>query len=153
MRPTRHIRIDAQAAPPKQAALANAASAQLRQKALAQWDSEGGAGPDGPQMNEPRYEDGDDASSSMDADVVQLRIRVIALENLLIAVLAEGSERLAARAHEMARLISPRPGFTRHSLTINAARHILNLVERSDQIKATDPVTGSVDPPHSRGKS
>lgn len=84
---------------------------------------------------------------------MQLHIRVIALENLLIAVLADGSEQLTERAHDMARLIAPRPGFTPHALTINAARHIRNLVERADQIKSTTPVTGFVGTAQSLGKS
>ena len=65
------------------------------------------------------------------AELVQLRIRVIALENLMIAVLAEGSDRQLRVAREMAGYIAPRPGFTQHPLTIQAADHMTDLVDRA----------------------
>jgi hypothetical protein len=114
----------------------SAALAQQRQKALARWDNEGGAGPDGPQ-SQSGSGNGDNAAVPMtNTELVQLRIRVIALENLLIAVLAEGSGRQIELAVEMAKHISPRPGFTRHPLTIQAASHMLSLVERSGYLKS-----------------
>jgi len=63
------------------------------------------------------------------SDLVKLRVRVIALENLMIMLLAEASDRQLDLAREMAAYISPRPGFTRHPLTINAAAQMLHLVE------------------------
>jgi len=65
------------------------------------------------------------------AELVQLRIRVIALENLVIALLAEASERQLALVREMSTHISPRPGFTAHRLTINAADEMLRLMDRA----------------------
>ena len=44
-------------------------------------------------------------------ELVQLRIRVMALENLMITVLAVDSDRQLQVAKEMAGYISPRPGF------------------------------------------
>ncbi|MEP6873300.1 MAG: hypothetical protein ABI887_02965 [Burkholderiales bacterium] len=64
-------------------------------------------------------------------ELVQLQIRVIALENLVIALLAEGSDRQRALAREMAAYISPRPGFTHHRLTIHAAAEMVSLVNRA----------------------
>ncbi len=87
------------------------------------------------------------------AELVQLRVRVIALENLLIAVLAEGSGRQIERAMEMAQHISPRPGFTRHPLTIQAARHMLSLVERSSQPTAPGNMSTSAEPQQPTGES
>jgi hypothetical protein len=55
------------------------------------------------------------------AELVQMQIRVIALENLLITLLAEGSDRQLEVAREIAAYISPRPGFTQHPLTVRAA--------------------------------
>jgi hypothetical protein len=69
------------------------------------------------------------------AELVQLRIRVIALENLVIALLAEASDRQLELAREMAAYISPRPGFTQHPLTIHAAAHMVDLVERAGQFR------------------
>ena len=64
-------------------------------------------------------------------EMVHLRIRVIALENLLTAVLAEGSERQIAVAKAIAEYISPRPTSTQHPLTIQAGNHMSNIVERA----------------------
>lgn len=69
------------------------------------------------------------------AELVHLRVRVIALENLVIALLAEGSERQRQVAREMAEFISPRPGFTQHPLTIHAADRMSHSVERAERIR------------------
>lgn len=69
------------------------------------------------------------------AELVQLRIRVIALENLVITLLADTSERQRMLAREMANYISPRPGFTEHPLTIHAAAQMIHLVERADHFR------------------
>jgi hypothetical protein len=45
------------------------------------------------------------------AELVALRVRVIALENLVISLLATESNQQLELAHEMAAYISPRPGF------------------------------------------
>jgi len=111
----------------------------LRQRVLSRWDDEGGAARDGPQertnasapraVEEPRL---------TNAELVQLRVRVIALENLVIALLCEGSDRQVALARKMADYISPRPGFTHHPLTIHAARHMIDLVERAGCFRTAD---------------
>ena len=93
-----------------------------RQGALSRWDNEGGA---------PPHETASDIPELTNAELVQLRIRVIALENLVIALLAEGSDRQRVVAREMAAHISPRPGFTHHPLTVRAATHMVELVDRS----------------------
>ena len=73
------------------------------------------------------------------AELAQLRIRVIALENLVIAVLAKGSDRQFQVAREMAEYISPRPGFTQHPLTIRAADHMTDLVDRAVHFQTVQP--------------
>lgn len=73
------------------------------------------------------------------ADLVQLRVRVIAMENLLIALLAQGSDRQIDLARDMAAYISPRPGFTEHPLTIHAAAQMVHLVERASHFRAVQP--------------
>jgi hypothetical protein len=65
------------------------------------------------------------------AEIVHLRVRLIALENLMIAVLAEGSDRQRQMACDMAATISPRPGFMHHPLTLKAAHHMTDLVDRA----------------------
>lgn len=104
----------------------------LRERAPSRWDNEGGALRDGPQeraiSSEPRLVE---EPRLTNAELVQLRIRVIALENLIIALLAEGSDRQVALAREVAAYISPRPGCTHHPLTIHAASHMIDLIERA----------------------
>ena len=73
----------------------------------------------------------DHAAPMTNAELVQLQTRVIALENLVIALLAQSSASQLALARQMAAYISPRPGFTPHPLTIHAAAQMLHLVERS----------------------
>jgi hypothetical protein len=75
-----------------------------------------------------------------DAELVQLRVRVIALENLVIALLAQASERHLELGREMAHYICPRPGFTPHPLTIHASAQMVHLVERAGYFRATAPV-------------
>ena len=112
-------------------------SLQLRQKALSRWDNEGGAGRQGPQEGSIS---GKAQTASVpeltNAELVQLRVRVIALENLMIALLAEAPNRQIALAREMAAYVSPRPGFTHHPLTIQAAAHMTDLVERAGQFRS-----------------
>ena len=75
---------------------------------------------------------GDEAPLT-NAELVQLRIRVIALENLVVALLSEASERQAALVQEMARYISPRSGCTPHPVTLGAAEAMRSLVGRADR--------------------
>jgi hypothetical protein len=72
------------------------------------------------------------------ADLVTLRIRVIALENLLISLLANASDDQLKAAREMASYISPRPGFTPHPLTIHAAAHMVDLIQRSGHFRESE---------------
>ena len=67
------------------------------------------------------------------AELVQLRIRVIALENLVIALLAEAPDRQLTLARGMAIYISPRAGFTPHPITLRAADEMLSLIDRADR--------------------
>ena len=108
-------------------------SSELRRRALSRWDNEGGAVVSVSRATHAHVPD------MTNAELVQLRIRVIALENLLIAVLAEGSDRQLAVAREMAGYISPRPGFTHHPLTIQAADHMTDLVERAIHFRTVPP--------------
>jgi hypothetical protein len=110
-------------------------SAQLRDRALSRWDNEGGAtlGGHGEGLSS-------DAGQSEipplnNAELVQLRVRVIALENLVISLLAQSPGRQLDLVREMAAYISPRPGFTPHPLTIRAAAEMIHLVERAGHFR------------------
>ena len=97
----------------------------LRTLALSRWENEGGAGPSGPVTQPP----------AGDAEAVQLRIRVIALENLVIALLADATADQRALVRDMADHISPRPGYTPHPLTLRAAGEMRSLLERADRFR------------------
>lgn len=102
---------------------------ETRRRALTRWDNEGGA------LAAMEQCAAATVPEMTNTELVHLRIRVIALENLMIAVLAEGSERQRLLAREMATLIAPRIGFTQHPLTVHAADHIIDLVDRADRFR------------------
>jgi hypothetical protein len=104
-----------------------------RQQALSRWDNEGGAA--GPVAGFTSDKEQNPTPDMSNADLVALRVRVIALENLLIALLATASEQQLELTREMAAYISPRPGFTHHPLTIHAAAHMIDLIERSSRFR------------------
>lgn len=76
---------------------------------------------------------------STQTEMAQLRVRVVALENLVIALLAQAPEQQLLLAREMAVHISPRPGFTRHRLTLHAADEMLSLVDRARRFRSAPP--------------
>lgn len=117
----------------------NPTPAELRRKALSRWDNEGGAGPCGSQANHTSGKAVADVPELTNAELVQLRVRVIALENLMIAILAECSDRQLQVARDMADYISPRPGFTQHPLTTQAADHMTDLVDRAVHFRTLPP--------------
>ena len=66
-----------------------------------------------------------------DVEDGNLTVRLIALENIIVTLLADAPEIQSERVREMATFISPRPGSTPHRLTIEAARNMVALVERA----------------------
>lgn len=111
--------------------------------ALSRWDGEGGALR--PATRDVGLSDGPALTNT---EIVQLRVRVIALENLVIGMLAESSRAQRASARDMACHIAPRPGFTRHPMTLRAAAQILHCVERAELFSAEHlaRATGIADP-------
>lgn len=98
-----------------------------RTLALSRWENEGGAFPASVAI---------DAPHDSDAEREQLRVRVIALENLVIALLADATEHQHALARDTADFISPRPGYTPHRLTLRAAGEMRSLLERADRFRS-----------------
>ena len=112
---------------------------QQRTAALSRWDGEGGAALTGPQQ-EPLSDAGPARAPALtDAELVQLRKRVIALENVVVALLARAPDSELSLVREMAAYISPRPGFTHHPATIRAAAQMNHLVERAGRFVAMPP--------------
>lgn len=102
-----------------------------RRRALSTWDTDG--------VETAQVPDGAHVPDLTNTELVQLRIRVIALENMLIAVLAEGSDRQLQVAREMADYISPRPGSTQHPLTTQAAGHMTDIADRAVHFRTVPP--------------
>ena len=107
----------------------------LRQRALARWESEGGKTIS---LDSPRVESAEQTQipEMTNAEIVALRVRVIAMENVLISLLATSPDHQLKLIREMADYISPRPGFTPHPLTIHAAEHMVDLVDRSTRFRS-----------------
>lgn len=107
-------------------------NADNRRGALSRWDNEGGA------LAASAPDVAAEIRELTNTELVHLRVRVIALENLMIAVLAEGSDRQRDIARQMADYIAPRPGHTPHPLTIQAAHHMTEMVGRALHYRSRD---------------
>jgi uncharacterized protein (DUF1778 family) len=110
---------------------------QLRIMALSRWENEGGARAHRPHDVPFVNDTPSDHPPWSNAELVQLRVRVIALENVMIALLSQARAPQLQLVREMAAYISPRPGFTHHPLTIRAAAQMVSLVERAANYQAT----------------
>lgn len=70
-----------------------------------------------------------------DAEAANTRVRLIAIENIIVALLADAPDDRLELIREMATFISPRPGMTPHQLTIEAARNMVAIVERAEHYR------------------
>jgi hypothetical protein len=108
----------------------------LRRAALSRWNNQGGAGPGG---RVPVDSLVPSAAAEIppltNAELVQLQVRVIALERIAIALLAQSSEEKLRLIRDMAVYILPRAGRTRHLLTLGAATQMITLVEEPAQFR------------------
>lgn len=119
--------------------------ANLLQRSISRWENEGGA--DLEQAPESTNTGGGQTDVLLtNAELVQLQARVIALENLVTALLAGATHDTSDLARELAGYISPRPGSRPHHLTIHAAAQMVHLVERSSLLR-THSVWESVTSP------
>jgi hypothetical protein len=114
-------------------------AARQRQRALATWDNEGGAMASGSQEERGSSDQTLSMPEVTDFELMTLHCRVIALENLVTSLLATATEHQLELAREMAAYIMPRAGFTRHPLTIQAAGHMINLVQRASLFRDGKP--------------
>ena len=102
---------------------------------LSQWDTEGGAGPMGPQEDLISSDSMPSSPELANAELVQMRVRIIALENLVLALLAGASSQQVQLARDVADNIIPRPGFYPHPLTLKAATQMHRLIGRGGQFR------------------
>lgn len=72
------------------------------------------------------------------AEIGALHVRMIALENLVISLLATASDQQIDIARGMASYISPREGFTQHPLTTLAGAHMIDLIQRANRFRGED---------------
>ena len=72
---------------------------------------------------------------SMNTELEHLRTLLMAMENLLIAMLSQAPDRQLDLGCEMAAFISPRPGFTHHPRTVGAATQMVHLLHRARHFK------------------
>ena len=105
--------------------------AAMQASAIGRCENEGGPGDASPHSETASTVAGEIG----DAEEGNIRVRLIALENLVVALLAGASETQHESIREVARYILPREGKTHHRLTIEAARNMVALVERADQFK------------------
>ncbi len=113
-----------------------------REGAFSRWDNEGGAEPGvlppAPLSAIPEAP----MPANGPAEIGALHIRVIALENLVIALLATASNEQRSLAREMASYIVPRPGSAHHPLTTHAADHMTDLLKRAERFGIADTKCG-----------
>ncbi len=95
---------------------------------LSRWENEGGASEQPPA---PASVSHLKTGQSICTELEQLHIRMIATENLLMALLAQDPDRTGQMADAIAKFISPRPGFTQHSRTLRAAAQMVHVVGRA----------------------
>lgn len=115
-------------------------AAAQRQQALSRWDNEGGAGAArqvvvAACVGMPVLQ----TATLVQTELEHLRSRVIALENVVIALLSEGSDEQRWQVSDMAAYIVPRTGRTRHALTLDAADHMSQLLERAQRFRPDLP--------------
>jgi hypothetical protein len=69
------------------------------------------------------------------AELVQLQIRVIALERIVMALLAHPTDGQLNVIREMAAYIYPRAGHTPHPLTIGASERMMSLLHGAEHFR------------------
>lgn len=104
---------------------------QLR-RALSRWDNEGGASAHGVWMTAIAPDAAPPIPDMNQSEIGLLHVRVIALENLVVALLAGASSMQLQRAHDLAETILPQQGHTPQPLTVHAVAHMEHLVRRAD---------------------
>lgn len=103
-------------------------------QAIRRWENEGGSLDGLPDLSQEATVAGEIGN----AEDGNIRIRLIALENMVVALLAGASGTQSKMVREMPKYISPREGMTAHRLTMEAARNMLAMIERAARYRAID---------------
>lgn len=108
-------------------------------QALSQWDGEGGSdhvtGRFVPPACTCRPES---VNPYATAEYTHLRGRLVALERLVMALLAQRSDGELRLARLAAADVLSRPGFTKHPVPLQAHRQIVHLLARSRHLRSLD---------------
>ena len=112
------------------------ARAKALERAVMRWENEGGRMGDRDQGTLRATIVGEVG----DAEAVNIRVRLIALENIVVALLASGTQDGPQLVREMAQYISPRSDATPHRLTIEAARNMRAIVDRAEHFRGEKTV-------------
>ncbi|MDR6709259.1 hypothetical protein J2X73_003648 [Novosphingobium sp. 1748] len=104
----------------------------ISESALSRWDNEGGA------LAWSAISLPADIPELANVELVHLRIRVIALENLMIAMLARAVDEQIAMGDAMATHIAPHPGSAHHPLTEHAAQQMREMLARARHYRDTE---------------
>lgn len=111
---------------------------EIRQRVIGRWENEGGA-TSAWHHEAPAIAGAATVAGEIgDAEAANIRVRLIAIENIIVALLADAPDERLDLIREMANFILPRPGMTPHRLTIEAARNMLAIVERAEHYRRTD---------------
>lgn len=118
---------------------------EIYRRLIGRWENEGGGVTSWEHEAQPESERATVVGEIGDAEAVNIRVRLIAIENIIVALLAHGPDDRLELIKEMAEFISPRPGMTPHRLTTEAARNMLALVERAEHYRRNADASSSSD--------
>ena len=107
------------------------ARAEAHERSIGRLEEKGGAQP----RPDPHGVEQTVVGAIGDAEAANLRVRLVAIENILVALLAAAPESQLELIREMAAYISPRSGKTPHRLTVEAARNMLAIIERAEHYR------------------
>lgn len=102
-----------------------------KQLAIARWETDDGAGLGGLQ-NDTDLQAEMPIPDLTNAELVQMRIRIIALENLVIALLSDATHAQRQTASDIMGMIVPQSGAHPHPLTLHAAAQMERLLGRAE---------------------
>ena len=101
------------------------------ERSLSRWENEGGG-----TATDSVTTSSSSAPDLTNTELVHLRMRIIALENLVIALLTTASDEQRDLVREVAKYISPRPGFTHHPMTEDTAAQMMSFVQRAERLQS-----------------
>jgi hypothetical protein len=108
---------------------------EIHRRVIGRWENEGGSVHAWHREIPAEENPATVAGEIGDAEAANIRVRLIAIENIIVVLLANAPDDRLELIREMADFISPRPGMTPHRLTIEAARNMLAILERAEHYR------------------